>query len=467
MKLERRRSPSRRALAEALFTAACVAVGIALWQGYTLAGKGLVAAVVLALLGAQVESLSTPRHAELVTAVLAYFVGRALEAPLGAPWNLDEWWPYEAGLCLAIFFQASALRPLVPIRVREATKLRSYAALFLVLGSAFAWRSLKHHLGPASACLVIAVVVVIALWSDSRYLILGILICAGFLAGSALVQNSGPTEILGSLHEGAIHIAFELRPPPQQYADPQGLAAFVNVRPDAPTVFQCPSAVYVSVFVTIPTGVVSSRRYNQLQTYLLHSTFVLGVTGATTITDDRVGARGVSHVARASVARGGVHTEYTGTGLHIGAPDGDDFSFALPLQHPRGMGSCFVEVPDVNSEPLLDAGPTYFQQPESAQVELSPSPGSSIDTAETAPTPIRDPNDPDSVDWTCYDIPKARYASSSGAPCPALAVINANWASAYDQTALIVVGALVAIAAERWFNRLGRRGGEGRTDTKS
>jgi hypothetical protein len=38
--------------------------------------------------------------------------------------------------------------------------------------------------------------------------------------------------------------------------------------------------------------------------------------------------------------------------------------------------------------------------------------------------------------------------------CPAVSVVTASWASSYTQVAMLLVGTLIAIAAERWFHTL-------------
>jgi hypothetical protein len=85
-------------------------------------------------------------------------------------------------------------------------------------------------------------------------------------------------------------------------------------------------------------------------------------------------------------------------------------------------------------------------------VQLSPWRGSSVDLTDTTPQPTADQETQGAFDWTCYDLSGPGIQGS--AQCPAVSVVTANWASSYTQVAMLLVGTLIAIAAERWFHSM-------------
>ncbi len=53
--------------------------------------------------------------------------------------------------------------------------------------------------------------------------------------------------------------------------------------------------------------------------------------------------------------------------------------------------------------------------------------------------------------WKCFAVPKPATTAARPA-CPAPAVMTADWSDAYEQILLLVIGALPAIATEKWLH---------------
>ncbi len=226
---------------------------------------------------------------------------------------------------------------------------------------------------------------------------------------------------------------------------------FVTVTPAIPTLFHCPTQADVNVFVTIPD--LMSAADKKTQAILHESTYQLDVTGATRITrswDVTNSSSASSRVINATMAAGDTHTQWVGRGLDITAPNGDSFDFNVPIQSWRSMGTCYIKLPELNQH-ILWSGPLYLAEPSVSSVQLNPWPGSSVDLTDTSPSPVPDPLEPGTYDWTCFDSSHPSTAVNAQ-QCPALAVVAANWAGSYGQVAMLLVGTLIAIAAERWFH---------------
>jgi len=115
------------------------------------------------------------------------------------------------------------------------------------------------------------------------------------------------------------------------------------------------------------------------------------------------------------------------------------------------MGACYVKIPQVNRD-IFWAGPQYPYQPMVATVEVA-----GADRTESFPQPTA--SDTGGYDWTCYDNSNPKVSVKS--QCPGLTVVAATWAGSYTQMALLLVGALIAIAAERWFHSASHEDEEG------
>jgi hypothetical protein len=214
-------------------------------------------------------------------------------------------------------------------------------------------------------------------------------------------------------------------------------------------------------------------QYNKLLADLKRSPYTLDVSGVTRITDpdpaDSVD-NGSSRVIYASQSRDGdrAHTEWRATGFNptpglsdlvgFSHPLGS-WSFSLPLQSWRSMGTCYVTIPRVNQETSW-AGTNYPTQPASATVSLLPG-TTSVDLTNTSPRPADQPVADGTYNWTCFD--HSHPGSRGVAPqCPAIAVMTAGWSASYPQVVLLVAGALIAIVAEHWFRDIhsGKPGGK-------
>jgi hypothetical protein len=445
LSLRRRQIPSRSRLISSVVFVAASAVAVAYWQGSIFALRGAGVAVVIAVVIAQFPDRDS-WAAVIACFVLAYFGGRIAIGNFSAPWNMFYWWPYfGGGLSLAIVIQAFVLEALCPFRVENFAGPRNLLAALLIAGAYFVWRRLEHGHGPASTAFIVAIILFGAMTIAAvRWSVLpGIALVAVFLGLSALAQVSGP-EVLEDTHPGATFINFELKPAIGDEIDTRALDLDVYLNPGAPSLFGCPSHVSVYIFVVAS---ITGRRRHTLTEQLARARYELSVTGATKISDDRSGLSTpfASRVIPADRFAEGPHTVYAGHGLDIEAPTGDSFEFNLPLQTPRMMGSCWISVPGVDAgEPIISGG--YFESPGTATVDLQPPLHTDVDVSNTAPRPVRKVDDPGDVTWTCT----RGYGQGSG-NCPAVAVVTATWSSAYVQTVLIVVGALAAIAAERWF----------------
>jgi hypothetical protein len=213
----------------------------------------------------------------------------------------------------------------------------------------------------------------------------------------------------------------------------------------------CTSSVDIYVQLLIDDRA-SFEESAYIQETLESSRFVFYVSGNVVIHDSRFNVPQHGRLAVSHLSSEEELSEYYGHGLDPTELTGDSFFFREPWQSPRGMGSCYVSLPwDANG--VLYNDPTANSVfPASTSVELWPPGGSSVNVTDSYPRPDSSPRPdseagPGAATWDCT------FASKR---CPASAVIEAGWAGAYGQIVLIVVGALVAIASERWFSRLTR-----------
>ena len=239
----------------------------------------LLTAVIAAAVTALVEARHGRKRAFLVAIVLAYLGTRALSMGVHYPGSLNSWAPYPLLGWLAqewiplvlIVLQIWLLRPLYPgIRraaslvrrlfarltahvpfLRDAAHARRLAGL-LACGLVFiSWDWLDGAVGAASAAFLcaLAMVGVMLLAGDRKYLIFGIVACAGFLAVSALVQEAPPNGVLVQGSFSTPEIDFGIAPPAGTNVNVSGLQLTVIMVPLVPTLFHCPSQVEIGVFI--------------------------------------------------------------------------------------------------------------------------------------------------------------------------------------------------------------------------
>jgi hypothetical protein len=450
--------------------------GAAIW---VLKECGIV--VLVAAIGAHVEKFRGRWPSNVAMAVLAYVAVRALSGgtSLAHPGFLSSWWLYPMShwlwnadfLLPGIFVQAWLLRPFCPVFVcdtgkicRRAAVILWRAAVILCVLPFLLWDWLSGSVGSASAGLIcaLALVLVMVVARRQRFVLFALASCVGFLTVSAFAQHGPPPRVLDTFDSSAPDIDFSIAPPARD--DTSGLSMTVNVDPGVPTLFGCPTQVDVllSLVVERPSKPKDMPQYNKLLADLKRSPYTLDVSGVTRITDPDLADsadNGSSRVIYASQSRDGdsAHTEWRATGFNptpslsdlVGSshPLGS-WSFGLPLQSWRSMGTCYVTIPRVNQETSW-AGTNYPTQPASATVSLRPG-TTSVDLTNTSPRPADQPVAGGTYNWTCFD--HSHHGSSGVAPqCPAIAVMTVGWSASYPQVVLLVAGALIAIVAERWF----------------
>jgi hypothetical protein len=477
VKLERRTLPGARESAARLVAGVLVAAVLLLLsrpqvtpiemvglQGARDVIAVLVAVIVLTVVYVQLEASSTSLRAGAWTVGLAYIVARVvagLDSPVlslstwltnGSTSHLDLLFRYTtAALFCVILLGLCLLIPLWPVVLHLDRRHRNLLALGFGLLPLAYWVRLDVALGTASAALVCALAVAVALWfaTERAYVGAGVLVCAGFVAASVLVLEPAPSGVLGTSHYNAPNIDFRIRPPGRELLDTSFVSMFVRVEPQAATPLGCPSSARVHVFVASTGTGKAARRTSAM---LRRSQYVLEVSGETTITNANEGTDGVSRVLRGSGVGEDSRTYWAATGLDTGVL-GDSFDFDLPLQSTRSMGTCYLVMPslqDSNDGPLpgFDG---YYQAPWSGEVSLTPALGAEVDRSRTQPLPLGTDIDPQALRWQCYDT-DARPPGLVAA-CPALVVTTTSWSDPYAQVSLILVGALVAIAAEQGLTR--------------
>jgi hypothetical protein len=437
-------------------------------------GLTLVIAVLAAVITALVEARHGRKRAIPVAIALAYFGTRALTMGVHYPGSLNSWSPYpllgwlshEYILLVFILLQIWLLRPICPrilcaagvvrrwvvrvarrvplLRDRDRAQVRRLAVL-LVCGLVFiSWDWLEAAVGAASAAFLCALVMVgvMLLASDRKYLLFGIVACAGFLAVSAFAQEAPPSGVLVRDSLSTPEIDFGIAPPAGATVDTRDLQLDVIMTPLAPTLFHCPSQVEIEVLIDDLDG--------DVQTQLSQANYSLTVPGNAVIQlpdASRLGTRSI-----VPARNGSPRTQLIGSGLFVGLslpPDpspADGFIFTAPLQSWRSMGTCYVIIPTIQANTPLG----YSIIPAKATVHLSPWQSSSIDLTDTTPQPTADQETQGAFDWTCYGLPNATVHGNG--QCPAVSVVTANWASSYTQIATLLIGALIASAAERWFH---------------
>ena len=422
--------------------------------------------VVLATaIGAHVKNACGRRQSVVALAILAYLAARALTGGLTYPGSLNSWSPYPvehwlrfAGFLLpGVFLQEWLLYPLWPVLVHDTAEINRKAAVIGCALPFLLWEPLSRSVGSASAALICALtlVLVMILAGRQRFVLFALVSCAGFLAVSALVQESPPFVIRGLVNPGVPDIDFRITlPQGDALLSAGGLRISADLSPGVPTLFHCPSQVQVNVHVSLPfpASPKGIAAYDKDYATLLKSAYFLDVSG-----DTRIIHLGPSVAHSSRVSDFGSRTFLSGTGLDIGqiptdtaVEGGDSFVFELPLQSARGMGTCYVTTPTVN-EQVLGIGIKGLTHLATAAVILHPQFGTSLDVTDTSPQPTAVPDVPGVYDWTCFDYTRA----STPGQCPAVAVVATGWAGSYGQVAMLVVGSLVSIAAERWFHRVG------------
>jgi hypothetical protein len=103
--------------------------------------------ILVAAIGAHVEKSRGSRQSNVVMAVLAYVAARALTDGLDHPRWLSSWSPYPMShwlqyadfLLLGVFLQAWILRPLFPVFLFDAGKIRRWAAVILCVLPFLLW----------------------------------------------------------------------------------------------------------------------------------------------------------------------------------------------------------------------------------------------------------------------------------------------------------------------------------------
>jgi hypothetical protein len=421
--------------------------------------------VLVAATGAHVERFRGRRQSDAAMAVLAYVAARALTGGLFHPSSLDSWSPYPMWhwlrgadfLLPGIFLQALLLRPLWPVFVRDVGEIRSRAAAILCVLPFLLWEWLSGSVGSAAAALIcaLALVLVMVLAGRQRFVLFALVSCAGFLTASAFIQQEPPRGVLDAFYSSAPGIDLQITlPKADGLLDASGLSTRVDVYPGVSTLFGCPTQVHVSLSLIAPqpSNPKDMPRYNKLLAGLARSPYTLAVSGVTRITDIKKTANGRSQVIYAPASRGGAYTVWDATGFDVDPGRGDVLDFSLPLQSWRSMGTCYVTIPQVRPD-WVDATYPQWPQPASATVGLFPGTGTSVDLTDTSPRPADQPVVRGYYDWTCFDYshPGSGKVSSQ---CPAIAVMVAGWSASYPQVALLVVGALIAIAAEHWFRAI-------------
>jgi hypothetical protein len=435
----------------------------------------LVTAVLAAVITALVEARHGRKRAIPVAIAVAYLGTRALSMGIHYPGSLDSWSPYPLlgwlsqewipvvlimlqiwllrPVCFRILRSSGAARRRV-IRVAKRVPLlrdRAHArrlAVLLVCGLVFiGWDWLAAAVGAASAAFLcaLAMVGVMLLASDHIYLLFGIVACAGFLAVSALVQQAPPSDVLVQDSFSTPEIYFGIAPPAGAKVDTSALQLQVIMVPLAPTLFHCPSQVEVEVLI--------EDQDEKVQGQLSQAKYSLNVPGNSVVQLPDPSTLSTRYTGEAR--NGAPTTQLFGSGLDVLAQPpfdltvGGGFIFTAPLQSWRSMGTCYVVIPTV--DPITDPGPYgYSITPVKATVELWPWQHSSIDLTDTTPQPTADQMTQDAFDWTCKDL--SNVTVQGNGQCPAVAVVTTNWANSYTQFVMLLVGTLIAIAAERWFH---------------
>jgi hypothetical protein len=264
-------------------------------------GLALLTVIIAAVVTALVEARHDRKRALLATIVLGYLGTRALSMGIHYPGSLNSWAPYPLLGWLApewiplvlIVLQVWLLRPLYPgilraaglVRrffgrlaahvplLRDAAHARRLAGL-LVCGLVFiSWDGLNGAVGTASAAFLcaLALVGVMLLVGDRKYLLFGIVACAGFLAVSALAQAAPPNDVLVQGSFSTPEIDFGIAPPKGINVNVSGLQLTITMVPLVPTLFHCPSQVDIGVFL--------DDQDNKVQEQLSGAKYALNVPG--------------------------------------------------------------------------------------------------------------------------------------------------------------------------------------------
>jgi hypothetical protein len=470
-RIRRRPAPSWRAVLARLGVVAVVTGGLGVADA--VGGAQILTAVMIAavLAGLHVQLAAGSRSSRtpwvigaLATISALWLIQRSAVLQLRF-WTTEirdagTWWPWTLILLAAMLFTTYLLLPLWPVSVGEFEQERQWVArnrssliwTFACTG-VIAWRVLAAIYGSASADLIMAVVLVIVLRLGKRwrYFAPGLVLCVALLAFSAFSRSPAPSGITGRLAPDATTISFNIEPPVGQSLGAAKLLVDLLVDPPPPTLLGCRSAVTMTLLVVVPHAADTDNATDEEIDVLRHSRYDITVRGATRIIDTRQGSEGSSRILRSPYDAADVYTQWQAAGLEAGATRFDAFSFTLPVQHRRTMGSCYLAVPRIDTQTAVGFDARYFASPDTAEITLLPYDGTSIDSGNTHPLGGTDPDDPDAMRWTCFDK-SAKVASSTTPLCPALAAITADWSDAYVQVTLLVTGALLAIATEQWLH---------------
>jgi hypothetical protein len=115
------------------------------------------------------------------------------------------------------------------------------------------------------------------------------------------------------------------------------------------------------------------------------------------------------------------------------------------LALPRGVGSCYVVTPSLLGAPQRAPAGSVAVRPKAGTTDLQVS-GARVLVESTEPTPDEAPTSAEVV-WNC---PRSRPGTSGGRPmdCAGVAAIEADWHNPFEQLALLVAGALIALVME-------------------
>ena len=111
---------------------------------------------------------------------------------------MSHWLQYADFLLPGVFLQALILRPLWPVFMRDAAKIRSRAAVILCVLPFLLWDGLSGGVGSASAGLIRALALALAMVAAGRqrFGLFALVSCAGFLTVSAFAEQAPPHSVL-------------------------------------------------------------------------------------------------------------------------------------------------------------------------------------------------------------------------------------------------------------------------------
>jgi hypothetical protein len=355
-----------------------------------------------------------------------------------------NWWRPTVQLFGFILLEVALLLPVWPVVVRAPRSFRNGLAVLVVALAVVLWGPLERSLGTPPAAFVCAAALVAALWltTERAYVGVGALVCAAFLATSAFAVQPPPSGVLDRFQHTAPAVGFSIRPPRGTAIDTSDLSLSLAVFPRASTPFGCPRRAHLILSAHLPYPETKATR--AAAELLRRSDYLVTVSRRTRIAASP-GASGTSRVVHDSRGLRATYTVWSGKGFDA-AIAGTDFDFDLPVQTVRETGSCFVVIPELSTSDASSViPPDYFQEPTDRFATLFLPQSSDVDLSRTRPAPEKSLDQQSSLRWNC--------TSGSSDGCPAVAVVVANWSDPYKQVALILVGALIAIAAEQGLTR--------------